>query len=374
MCWATDDYDDLVNLSRPTVEQFGIEYLRLNDPICKSDHANLKLWRRTPNWVPTRDRIWNEFLKSCKGIYDKVLLINADVSMRKPLLPHWLEESSILWRCSMLDRHDNIVFRDVASHHMITSPEHANLLDTAIELAKQCEQGYEIEHHLGRACKLTKTAVRFEYLQTKRFVDHAEHIGECDTDFFIDPQPLRFVNQSGQIYYQHVCEQFTTNLDNDDHDPVFIVPQFDQHKFKIYAASNQLTCLDFGMLTLRLPRHGIEFAKIFEKWLTHHPDDSAEYLDQMYKLSVIEHVDFFMIGLLGEHCPGMFKTHKLVTKFYNEPVYNVDDWIICPALCWAAPKEMWHVKPYLYMSKDWKKFQKIFQFYLNENKVDTEQV
>ena len=158
MCWATDDYAEAADSAAATFKQFGLEYIRNNDPINKDDAAGIKMWKNWPGYYITRDRIVVEFLQSCEGLYERVLVVNSDVRMHNPLLARWLDGPSVLWRysCVYAFYTNNGNLRDITIDLQILKPEDLDLYSTAIEMSKQSPYGYDIEFTLSNAIQQTK--------------------------------------------------------------------------------------------------------------------------------------------------------------------------------------------------------------------------
>lgn len=349
MTWATDDYAEAADSAAATFKQFGLEYIRNNDPINKDDAAGIKMWKNWPGYYITRDRIVVEFLQSCKGLYERVLVVNSDVHMHNPLLPQWLDGPSVFWRysCVYAFYTNNGNLRDITIDLQILKPEDLDLYSTAIEMSKKSPYGYDIEFTLSKAIQQTKKPVQFEYIRTKRYIKYHEMVPQSNQGFtFTQPEPRTFVNANGQIYYQHLLDNLTASYDCYEPDTIFSVISIDDKKLNRYVLSENL--VSYGSahdLILSVPKTNTELARSIENWLNDYPA-SNDTLPGMLAMAARTGVSFHQHCILGEDCPEHLLRFNWISKFSNKLLYEIDGWILCPELGLVAPLSIWRRKPF----------------------------
>jgi len=296
-CWTTPDYRDMADAQRENITKFGLEYVNLESEV----DEKYKKYSSSKIWYAAKDDAFIEFITSCRGLYEQVLCVDADVSMNKPLLCRWVEnDKSILWKYSAFA---NPALINIAIS--ILRPEHVELLKVASQLAKNTDD-YDIENEIIPAARLLKTDLHFEYLKTKRFI-RSEHIVDktkrrlpdwIDADQMSDPLLSAMIDSQGNIYFQYLHDDCTATMGyNLDFDYVFNINQSDNHKKN---------------------RHLIQ-----------------------------ENVNFMVLGSFDEHRPRILPNEIKKIKKIATHVFLIDDWIICPGLRLFAPQDLWYDKPYV---------------------------
>lgn len=347
--WSTPNYQEIVERQRVNFSQFGLEYQNYQCPVRESDAYNTA--KKEKSWVPTRDEVWLEFLRSCQGICERVLLVNADVSIRKQLPTSWLSENSVLWRYYLVGLEYERYSRDITTHLMMLRTDHVSLLEIARELSMQKPFHYDPEYSMTEACKMTNVGVQIEYLRNTRLFDRDNLAGDgkipdAMDQYFLDPKPLRMINKAGVEYYQHPAHIASASVDNPDSDTVFVTESIDQHKLERWIAEPNTIELDLASIVTIIAPNSVLFAKTLRGWLTHHPNDNAAFVATLTRISREENTNFRILGQLKYHIPAAFESNTLIRKFDDSFLYEVDDWIFCPGLMLAAPRDIWYQRPF----------------------------
>ena len=355
-CWTTPDYRDMADAQRENITKFGLEYVNLESEV----DEKYKKYSSSKIWYAAKDDAFIEFITSCRGLYEQVLCVDADVSMNKPLLRRWVEnDKSIMWKKS--------VFADrafVAIGISILRPEHVELLKVASQLAKNTDD-YDIENEIIPAARLLKTDLHFEYLKVKRFI-RSEHIVDktkirlpdwITADQMSDPLLSAMIDSLGNIYFQYLHDDCTATMGyNLDFDYVFNVNLLDDHKKNLYRKSD--SCIGkSGHLQMMVSLGNILFAKTLDDWLASgFQDETCE--QKLHDISRKENINFMVLGSFDEHRPRILPNEIKKIKKIATHVFLIDDWIICPGLRLFAPQDLWYDKPYVLGSNYFEVFKK----------------
>jgi len=345
-CWTTPDYRDMADAQRENITKFGLEYVNLESEV----DEKYKKYSSSKIWYAAKDDAFIEFITSCRGLYEQVLCVDADVSMNKPLLCRWVEnDKSILWKYSAFA---NPALINIAIS--ILRPEHVELLKVASQLAKNTDD-YDIENEIIPAARLLKTDLHFEYLKTKRFI-RSEHIVDktkrrlpdwIDADQMSDPLLSAMIDSQGNIYFQYLHDDCTATMGyNLDFDYVFNVNLLDDHKKNLYRKSDSHKVKNWNDLQMTISPGSILFAKTLGDWLESDFQDE-NHMQKLYNISLQENVNFMVLGSFDEHRPRILPNEIKKIKKIATHVFLIDDWIICPGLRLFAPQDLWYDKPYV---------------------------
>lgn len=323
--WTLPNYADLALGQQENLASYGIECINLTDAVSQNDRK-IRMYKNRYNYYATKDRAQLDFVRSCRGRYDKVLCLDAEVRCHADIPYTWLSENvSRIWLYST-----SFTFnfsKSVNVGEAIWKPNDHDVFQLAIDKAMDLPQGYDIEFTLAHAFHDLSREAATETIDCSRFRHRTQVkiVGDInDTKNFLGHKVIA-VEHRGQSGY--IVDGDKSSCTNGwlRKGVILTHPSIYPERLRSDVFLRKISIDD--LIGCFAPDDH-DLALMLYDWLMDHPFDHHQHTARLRSTK-----RFRSLGSLARNMPAVVRYNiALDDRYLQSEVYEIDGWKICPAM------------------------------------------